>query len=283
MEQIALNTYASTEYVGVNVGFFVMPAGVIAIDAPLFPGDVRAWRDRILETAGVPILYVLLTDTHPDRLFSAALLGAPTVASKRAFDQIAFYTDGYWRAITDKWARHHADDASDLSASSVKQPQILLTNRLTLHKGGVDVTFQEIDGAAPGSCWLHLPDQDVLFAGDTVVAGVHPWIAAAPDTRAWMDTLSTLRRARFSETKIVPGRGPVCGIADTQSMSDYLALARRRVRSLQRADRPRGDVGTLVSEFVGLFPVPAGERDSIQRRVRTDLERVYDELAEAQG
>jgi len=281
MEQIAENTYVSSEYVGSNVGFFVLPAGVIAIDAPVFPRDVRAWRDLILESAAAPILYVLLTDAHPDRLLSAALLEAPMVASKGAFDQILTYTDGYWRSIADKWMRRYPEDAVDLSASRVTQPEILFTDRLTLHKGGVDVLLQEVHGAAPGSSWLHLLDQDVLFAGDTVVAGVHPWMASAPDTRAWLDTLSSLRRARYSQTKIVPGRGPVCDSAATQPMSDYLVLARRRVRYLQMADRPRGDIGTLVAEFVGLFPVPSGERDSIQRRVRADLERVYDELAEA--
>jgi glyoxylase-like metal-dependent hydrolase (beta-lactamase superfamily II) len=281
MQQIAPNTYSSTEYPGVHVGFHVMPRGVLAIDAPALPRDARAWRQRILETAGVPILYVLLTDGHPDRVLSAGLLGAPIIAGKAALDQILTYTDGYWRSVADWWARRYPEEGPDLGAACVRQPEIVLMGQLTIHKGGADLTLNEVQGAAPGSTWLHLTQHDVLFAGDTVVAGVHPWLASAPDTRAWLATLSDLRRPRFAETRIVPGRGPVCDSSATEPLSAYLGLARRRVRSLLREGRSRGDVGGLVAEFMDLYPVPSGERDSLQRRIRVDLERVYDELAEA--
>ena len=33
MEQIAARTYLSTEYAGSTVGFYVMPTGVVAVDA----------------------------------------------------------------------------------------------------------------------------------------------------------------------------------------------------------------------------------------------------------
>jgi glyoxylase-like metal-dependent hydrolase (beta-lactamase superfamily II) len=281
MQQIAPNTYASTEFAGVNVGFFVMREGALAVDSPALPRDARAWRQQILDTARVPILYVLVTDGHPDRVLSARLLGAPIIAGKGALDQILTYSDGYWRSAADWWARRFPDDAADLSVPRVRQPEIVLMRRLTIHRNGVDITIHEVQGAAPGSCWLHLPDQGVLFAGDTVVVGTHPWIASAPDTRAWLNTLAALRRPRFVGTQIVPGRGPVCESAATQDMSAYLVLARRRVRSLLGEGRSRGEVGGLVPEFLDRYPVPSGERDSVQRRIRVDLERVYDELAEA--
>ena len=74
MKEIAPNVYASTEYPGVNVGLIVMPKGAIAVDAPILPQDARAWRQQIAETARVPLLYVVLTDGHPDRLLSAGIL-----------------------------------------------------------------------------------------------------------------------------------------------------------------------------------------------------------------
>jgi glyoxylase-like metal-dependent hydrolase (beta-lactamase superfamily II) len=277
MKEIASNVYVSTELPGVNVGFIVMPEGAIVVDAPVLPQDARAWRQRVVEIAGGPILYVVLTDAHPDRLLSAGLLEAPIVAARAAYDQASVYTEGFWRGVVESWARRFPEAADDMSGVSVVLPEVMFSSGLTLHKGGMDVTVRQVDGAAPGSAWVYLPEQDVLFAGDTVVAESHPFLHAAPDTKAWLDTLTALRRARFSRTIIVPGRGPLCDQAASRPLSGYIALARRRVRSLHAAGA-RSDVGELVAEMLPLFPVPDDERELVPRRIKAGLDRLYEEL-----
>lgn len=278
MKEIAPNIYASTEYPGVNVGFIVLPAGAIAVDAPVLPQDARAWRQQIMETAGGPILYIVLTDVHPDRLLSAGLLKAPIVAARVAHDRASAYTDGFWRGVVESWVRCYPEAAGDLAGVSIVLPEIMFTHGLTLHKGGMDVTVRCAAGAAPGSAWVHLPKQGVLFAGDTLVAEGHPFLAAAPDTKAWLNTLTLLRRARFSKTIIVPGRGPFCDQSASRPLSEYIALARRRVRSLRVTGQARVDMGALVAEMLPLFPVPDNERDLIPRRIKAGMDRLYEEL-----
>ncbi len=282
MEKIAENVYASTDYPGVNCGFIVMPAGVIAVDAPTLPRHARAWRDEILATAGVPLLYVVLTDGHPDRLLSAGVLcgsrDVAIVAARAAYDRASEYTDGFWRGVVDGWARRYPEAANELTQARIKLPEVMFTTGLTLHKGGKDLKIERVVGAAPGSAWVHLPEQDVLFAGDTLVVRNHPFMDAAPDTKGWLNTLTTLRRARFSDTTIVPGRGPLCTQSDTRPLSDYIALARRRMRSLHRAQQTRKDVADVVEEMLPLFHVPDEERELVQRRIKAGLEQVYREL-----
>ena len=278
MKQIASNIYVSTEYPGVNVGFIVMPAGAIAVDAPTLPQDARSWRQQILKTAEAPILYVVLTDAHPDRLLSAGLLKAPIVAVRAAYERASAYTDGFWRGVVDSWARRYPQAADDLAEASVVLPEVMFTSSLTLYKGGVDLTIRSVAGAAPGSAWVHLLEQGVLFAGDTLVAESHPFWDAAPDTKAWLNTLTALRRARFSKTTIVPGRGPLCDQAASRPLSDYVTLARRRVRSIRPTGHTRADIVALVAEMLPLFPVPDGERDFVQRRIKAGLEGLYREL-----
>ena len=277
MKEIASGVFASTEFPGVNVGFIVMPAGAIAVDAPTLPQDARAWREQIVKTARGPVLYVVLTDAHPDRLLSAGLLGAPIVAARGGYARASAYTDGFWRGIFESWGRRYPEAADDLAQVPVVLPEIMFTTSLTLHKGGKDVTVRRVAGAAPGSAWVHLPEQDVLFAGDTVVAEGHPFMYAAPDSKAWLNTLTGLRRARFARTTIVPGRGPLCDRDDSRPLSDYVALARRRVRSLHSAGA-RTDMGPLVAEMLPLFPVPGDERETVSRRIKAGLDRLYEEL-----
>ena len=285
MKNIAPNIYASTEHAGVNVGFIVMPAGVIAIDAPTLPRDARAWRQQIMEVTGGPILYVVLTDGHPDRLLAVEdLCGhgeTPVVAAFAAYDRASAYTDGFWRSVVEGWIRRHPEAADELTGVQGALPEILFTSDLTLHKGGVSVTIKQVAGAAPDSAWVYLPEQDVLFAGDTVVADRHPSLAAATNTKAWLDTLTSLRRERFSKTTIVPGRGPICDQSATRPLSDYIALVRRRMRSLRAMHsngQTRVDMSAVVAELLPFFPVPEDEQEFIQRRIKASLDRVYEEL-----
>jgi glyoxylase-like metal-dependent hydrolase (beta-lactamase superfamily II) len=278
MRKIASNVYASTEYPGANVGFIVMPAGAIAVDVPALPRDARAWRQQIVETADGPILYLVLTDGHPDRLLSARLLEAPIVAARGVHDRASVYTEGFWRGVVDGWARRYPEAAHDLAGAPIVLPEVMFTTSLTLRKGGADLTIDYVAGAAPGSAWVHLPEQGVLFAGDTLVVDGHPFLDAAPDTKAWLNTLTALRRPRFSRTTIVPGRGPLCDPAASRPLSDYIALARRRVRSLRAPGAGRVDMTAPVAEMLPLFPIAADERDLVPRRIKAGLDQLYREF-----
>lgn len=276
MREIAPNVYVSTEYPGVNVGFIILPEGVIAVDAPTLPRDGRAWRQRIVETTGKPILYVVLTDAHPDRLLSAALLEAPIVASQAAYERAAAYTDGFWRGVVESWTRRYPEAANGLSKVRIALPEVMFDGLLTLHKGGADVTVRRVAGGAPGSAWIDLHEREVLFAGDLLVVETHPFMDAALDTKAWLNTLKSLRRDRFSNTVILPGRGPLCDQSATGPLSEYIALARRRARSLAR--RVGADRTATVAELLPHFPIRDSEHNLVQRRVKAGLDQLCEEL-----
>jgi glyoxylase-like metal-dependent hydrolase (beta-lactamase superfamily II) len=200
------------------------------------------------------------------------------VATRAAYERASAYTDGFWRGVVEGWTRRYPEVVDELTGSRGVLPEILFTRDLTLHKGGADVTVTHVAGAAPGSAWVRLPEQGVLFAGDTVVVGRPPIMAAAPDTKAWLSTLSSLRRPRFAETTIVPGRGGLCDPVATRQLSDYISLARRRVRSLHASGQARPDISALVAEMLSSFPVSDDEGDLAQRHIKAGLDRLYEEL-----
>jgi hypothetical protein len=113
--------------------------------------------------------------------------------------------------------------------------------------------------------------------GDSVLADQHPYISS-PSTKNWLESLTILRRSRFAADWIIPGRGPLVDKDATEPISEYLRLARRRVQSLYRAGRPRADTSTLVSELLDLFPYDDSDPEQIQRRIKTGLDRIYEEI-----
>lgn len=278
MEEIASNIYVSTDYPLVTVGFVVRPGGAIAVDAPTLPDDARAWRQQIVATAGGPILYTVLTDAHPHRLLSAGLLNAPIITSQAAYRQAADYTSGFWRTVGRQLKRRFPEARDELSNIDVTLPEILVGNRVRLHKGEADVLVERNVGASPGTLWVDLQEEGALFVGDTLTVGTPPPMDSTPDTKAWLNTLTALRRPHFSDIALVPGRGPIAGQSDTRPLSEYIRVARRRIRSLHRAKRPEDDVAEFVDELLSIFTIPEDDRDRLERRVERGLERVYEEL-----
>jgi glyoxylase-like metal-dependent hydrolase (beta-lactamase superfamily II) len=279
MKEIAPNIYVSTEYPYVNVGCVVGPRGVVAVDAPTMPEDALDWRRRILALEKGPIVYTALTDAHPHRLLCAGMLEAPIVASRAAYELAAEYSRGFWRNAARRLRRYHPEQEAALRGVEPVLPEILFSDTLTLHKGGADVTIERIEGAAPGSAWIDLREENVLFVGDILVVGRPPVMDETPDTRVWLDTLTTLRRPRFSDVTMVPGRGPVSDQTATEPLSEYIRLARRRMRSLHRAGKSRDAVTDFTNELLSVFSLSDEERDRYRRRVRNGLKHVYDELA----
>jgi glyoxylase-like metal-dependent hydrolase (beta-lactamase superfamily II) len=276
MEQIAPGAYVSTFYPGINAGFVVTDKGVVAIDAPPLPADAHTWRERITEIAGGPIRYVVLTDDHPDRLLGVGWMEAPVVAGRGTLRRLQENGDAYWRAAVEEWERRRPE-AKGLDQARLVLPEVVVAGRITLH-GSPPVIAETVAGAAPGSVWVMLAGQEILFAGDTVVVNRHPPLATAPDTRAWLKTLVELRRARFPVKHIVPGRGPVSKKDATRGLSEYIQRARRRIRSLHAAASPRGDLVELVAEFLSLLPVEEEEQEWVRRQVRDGLEHLYEQL-----
>lgn len=278
MQQIADSVYVSDEYPYVTVGCIVGPTGVVAVDAPTLPGDALAWRREILEIAQGPIVYTALTDAHPHRLLCAALLEAPIVSSRPAYEQAADYSKGFWRNVVRRLKQNHPQEGDALSDITPSLPRILFNEHLTLHRAGVEVTMEPVAGAAPGSSWVKPNDTDVMFLGDTLVVERPPVMRECPDTKAWLDTLTSLRRPHHAGVAFVPGRGSVGDQSDTEPLSEYIRLARRRVRSLHRNEKPRDSVTDFVDELLSIFPLSDQERSQYRRRARNGLKRVYDEL-----
>lgn len=279
MKKIAPNIYASTEYPEINIGFIVGSEGIIAVDAPTMPQDARAWRQMILDMTDLPIMYTVLTDAEPHRILSAGELKAPIVATRAAYKRAVSYTDGFWRNVVRKLKRRYPEEEKELSKVNVVLPEILFSGKLKLHKGGAEVTVQAIAGNAPGSAWVDMRDEGVIFLGDTLVVGTPPIMEETPDTKAWLSTLTTLRRPRFADIALVPGRGSISDHSVTRKISEFIRLARRRMRSLHRTDGSQKDASKFVDELLALFPTAEEEQDQLNKRVKSGLERVYEELA----
>ena len=281
MDKLTPQVFVEPGYRGCTVGAIVTPIGIVCVDTPLLPADARRWRARLAELSNQPIVYTIYTDGHRDRVLGQQWLGGLVVAHEATWEKLRSYGDAMRQQVIEFLMHHGAPEAAEELSRHLQLglPQLTASNggTLTLHLGKPKIVVRPVGGATPGSLWVELPDQDVVFAGDVVTQNTHPFMSEA-NTPVWLERLAELRAPNYFATKIVPGRGGGYKRADTQKTANYLTGMRARVRQIMTERRGKFDASELLPEFLNRFPIPDDEHERVQRRIRAGLERVYEEL-----
>jgi cyclase len=260
----------------VTVGAILTDDGWVCIDTPPYPDDARAWRAALAAISGKPVLYLINTDHHRDRILGNQWFEAPVAAHQAAAEHMLGLGQAFIAQVAEEFSANDNELVQFASLTPVP-PQISYTQRLRLDGLGREIELVSRPGPTAGNTWVALPDAKVLFAGDSAAVDRHPYLLDGV-SHQWLDGLRDLRRARFAAWQMVPGRGAPIQGAQTQPLSEYLRLARRLVKQMYRANRPRAEVSMLAPELVPLFPAHGTPPDELQRRIRVGLEAIYEEI-----
>jgi cyclase len=281
MDKLTPQVIVEAHYRGCTVGAILTPQGVVCVDTPLLPAEARHWRARLTELTPLPVIYTIYTDGHRDRVLGQQWLGGMVVAHEATWEKLRSYGDAMRQQVIEFLQHHGAPEAAEELQRHLQLglPQLTVSDggSLTLHLDKPRIVVRPVGGATPGSLWVELPDQGVVFTGDVVTQSTHPFMSEAT-TSIWLQRLTELRDASYFATKIVPGRGHGYKRADLQLVTDYLTDMRRRVQQLLTERRGKFDAAELLPEFLDWFPIPNDEHERVQRRIRTGLERVAEEL-----
>jgi len=277
LKEIAPNVYVESKYQGVTVGAIVTGEGVICIDSPMLPAEARDWRARIAKLTDEPVRYLIYTDAHRDRILGGQYLGGVVIAHDIAGEAMQGHGDAFRQQASDFLSRREPEAAMEVVTNlHVISPQVTFNRQLVLYSGSTQLVLQHVGGATPCNSWVILPEHDLLFAGDVVTVKTHPSLIEA-NVDHWIDVLRKFDRKNPPAEFIIPGRGGTRANArDFKELLAYLRLARRRIKALVRRDRPRSEINKIVQDLLPLYPIPDQERERIQRRVKSGLERVYD-------
>ncbi|MBN1679212.1 MAG: MBL fold metallo-hydrolase [Anaerolineae bacterium] len=277
MQELAPNVFVETGFRRVNVGAILTDDGFVLIDTPPYPIDAIQWRDMLADLSEKPILAIVNTDYHRDRIIGNCWFGTRVVVShSEAISYIQNLPSSFLDSAVETLTSSSPERNSFVGMRLIT-PTIGFDRRMQLRYGRRTIPLLAMPGPTAGSIWVHLSEQRIVFTGDSVIANQHPYISG-PHTKSWLDNLTLLRRARFSAEIIVSGRGTLTSKSATEPISNYLRLARRRVFSLYRAGHPRADTAALVPELLDMFPYAEENIDIVQRRIKTGLDRIYEEF-----
>jgi cyclase len=213
MQQLTENVFTTTELRGCNPSYVVTTEGVVVIDTPQLPTKAVAMRE-LAEEHG-EIRYLINTEHHVDHIFGNFFFkgSGRVVHHQGVYDNFMVVTpdlDPYAYAReaipTDDPEGESIFPERDVYYEDPNKGDIVFTGDLTLRLGGHTFELIHTPGHTPGQIAVYVPEERVVFTGDTVFSECQTWLMTS-DVDQWVEALETI--GALDVDTIVPGHGPV--------------------------------------------------------------------------
>lgn len=251
LQELAPGVYAAfvIENMGAfsNGGFVDLGDEVLVIDGFLTPQAARDLRQIAEEVTGHPVRYLVNTHWHGDHVRGNQVYADTSIISTRITrDLIATYLPERLKDMLEQGPAHiqaleaaltEAKDPAErrelenelihvrevestLATVEVTLPNITFEQKMTLHgtrRSAELITFG--GGHSPSDVFVYLPDDKIMFMGDLLFVQTQPafWNA---NEREWIEILE--RVEQFDAEQLVPGHGPLGGLADVTATKQYI-------------------------------------------------------------
>jgi cyclase len=290
MEQVTANVYTNTKLRGCNPSFVTTSDGVVVIDTPQQPTRAVAMR-QLAESHG-PIRYLVNTEHHVDHIFGNYYFrGAGTVVNHKGlydrfmvvFPELDPFAYAYESVPGDNARGTDLDDAEGVALwpdrdeyyRDPNKGRIVFTGDLTLRVGDHSFHCLHTPGHTPGQLAVHVPEERVVFTGDTIFSGCQTWLMTS-DVDQWLDALERIRT--LDVDWICPGHGPVVAKSYLDVQRSHLLEWKTAVATAIASGWSRDETIERVNFRDRFGPVDVGQGymlDYIQSRNAAAL---YDKL-----
>jgi len=280
VKEVATNVFVESSYPPYNLVLIKTEKGGIIVDVPPNPVHALTWIEQA-RAAGGPLRYVVFTDAGRERQLATAFCEVPVIATETMLRIMAGYSEERARReYFDLLTSRYPEEMGALDGARPRKPAIAFNSAFTLYADGMTLQFEAVEGAAPGSLWLLIPEHSLLIAGDTVVVNVPPAMEATPNSKAWLNTMAGLAH-RQTVKGIVPGCGPAwINRGDIESQREFMRVMRRAARTLARKSANGLSLTQTAQELQQTFFNRSGQK--AVKLLRAGLERLVAEVVDAE-
>ncbi|WP_326553041.1 MBL fold metallo-hydrolase [Micromonospora sp. NBC_01813] len=212
----------------VNSTLIVGADRAVVVDTGSTPAEATALVEAARRITGLP-WSVVNTHHHFDHCFGNRIVAGDPPADVWAHPEAARLLHRPVEVIRDEAYREMVDHDPQLAArlrdAQIHPPDRTVARTAPLDLGGRIVqVWHPGRGHTAGDLVVHVPDADVLVAGDLVEEGAPPSFDDAYPLE-WPDTLAALLRRLGPSSVVVPGHGACVGVDFVRAQhTDLVAL-----------------------------------------------------------
>jgi cyclase len=262
LQQVNPRIWTETTVRGCNPSYVVTDDGVVVIDTPQLPTRAVAMRHEA-ESHG-PIRYIINTEHHVDHIFGNYYFkGAGQVVHHQGvYDRfmVVFPDLDPFEYAAEAIPTDDPDGAAlfpdrDEYYRDPNKGKIVFDGDLTLRVGGHTFELLHTPGHTPGQVAVYVPEERVVFTGDTVFCECQTWLMTS-DVDQWIASLE--RVLALDVDIVVPGHGPVTNLRYLYSQRAMLLEWKAAVASAVAKGWSREETIERVN-FADRFPVDIGQ------------------------
>lgn len=213
MEQITSNVFTETKIRGCNPSFVLTEEGSVFIDTAQWITTLLEMRKFALERG--PIKALINLESHIDHIFGnhwfageCPVIGHENIAETFWKIPEAFQMETYDYSL-DIIKRQDPEGLPLMPSKDeyiLNPPNVTFNKRMTFKLGNHTFQLDHTPGHSDCNISVYVPEERVVFAGDTVFSECQIWFHSA-DPDALINSLHFL--ASLDVDYIVPGHGPV--------------------------------------------------------------------------
>jgi glyoxylase-like metal-dependent hydrolase (beta-lactamase superfamily II) len=276
LEQVTKNVFTTTKIRGCNPSIVFTKEGSVFIDTAQWLTTLLEMKEFALQKG--PIRYLINTEAHIDHIFGNHwFAGVCPVIGHEKLHEIFWQVPGDMNAYDysvdvikrqDPGALHLMPSQKDYVFNP---PSITFSDRMSFKLGDHTFKLYFTPGHSPSQICVHVPEERVVFVGDTIFANCQMWLHSG-DIDQLVASLKFL--GTLDVDHIVPGHGPVV-------TKDYLNVQLGFIYEWIGAVAAGISKGWSQDEcierinFKSRYPVDIGQDESMDYIQRTNVIKCY--------
>jgi glyoxylase-like metal-dependent hydrolase (beta-lactamase superfamily II) len=239
---------------GANAGIIIGKDGIVVIDTLVSSKEAKRFIKDIRAISKKPIKYVVNTHYHLDHTFgNADFKGLGTVIISHINDSNNLKAHGETAL---KNAKNYGLSEEDMKGTRIAYPALAFTDRMEIDLGDQKIELIYIKPShTDGSILVYLPDKKILFAGDILFTGYHPFIGDG-NIDEWIKTLDYIMT--MDVEIIIPGHGSLSNKKDIEDMKNYLIAFDKKAKELATKSNDAEHIASEIKKFLPPRPEGAG-------------------------
>jgi cyclase len=169
--------------------------------------------------------------------------------------------------------------ARDVYFADPNRARIVFTGDVALRVGEHTIELIHTPGHTPGQLAVHIPEERVVFTGDTVFSEVQTWVMAS-DVDQWVAALD--RIGQLDVDHVVPGHGPVTTTRYMATQKAVLLEWKAAVAMAVAKGWSRDETIARVN-FADRYPVDIGQEYMMDYIQRHNAGILWDKLSAGAG